>query len=101
MIFQEESYQNCFQKAVELLILINPENPFPNFTAKKSLGFELEDFWKKLVNHVEHSKSSTKIEAALPLLGSLLFQVFIYQKKKFYIFITVIIIIYFNQTTDL
>ena len=77
MIFQEESYQNRFQKEVELLTLIDSEKPFPKLISKKSLGFGLEEFWKKLFNHMEHSKSSTKIETALPLLGSLLSQVFI------------------------
>jgi hypothetical protein len=80
MIFQEEPYQNCFQRAVELLTLIDSKTPFPS---NKSLNFGLEKFWKKLFNYIEHVNSSTKTEATLPLLGSLLSQVFIMQKKTF------------------
>jgi len=83
MIFQEESYQNCFQKAVELLTLIDSEIPFPKLTSNKSLDFGLKEFWKKLFNYMEHDKSSIKTEATLPLLGSLLSQVFIVQKRIF------------------
>ncbi|RIA98284.1 putative death-receptor fusion protein [Glomus cerebriforme] len=75
MIFKEEFYQNCFQKAVELLTLVDSENPFPKLTSHKSLDFGLEEFWKKLFNYMEHAKSSTKTEATLPLLGSLLSQI--------------------------
>ncbi|CAG8542666.1 17838_t:CDS:10 [Funneliformis caledonium] len=75
MIFREESYPNCFRKAIGLLTLIDLEHPFPKLTFKKSLNFGLEEFWKKLFNHLEHSKSSTIIEAILPLLGSLSSQI--------------------------
>ncbi|CAI2171104.1 524_t:CDS:10, partial [Funneliformis geosporum] len=75
MIFREESYPNCFRNAIGLLTLIDLEHPFPKLTSKKSLNFGLEEFWKKLFNHLEHSKSSTIIEAILPLLGSLSSQI--------------------------
>ncbi|EXX78916.1 Trm732p [Rhizophagus irregularis DAOM 197198w] len=75
MIFQEEPYQNCFQRAVELLTLIDSENPFPKLISNNSLDFGLEEFWKKLLNYMEHVESSTKTEAILPLLGSLLSQI--------------------------
>ncbi|GBC02144.1 hypothetical protein RclHR1_04480008 [Rhizophagus clarus] len=75
MIFQEEPYQNCFQKAVELLTLIDSETPFPKLISNNFLDFGLEEFWKKLSSYMERAESSTKTEATLPLLGSLLSQI--------------------------
>ncbi|CAG8671635.1 18895_t:CDS:10 [Gigaspora margarita] len=74
MIFHGEQYPKCFQLIVELLVLINSNYPFPksNLTSsKQSSKFELEEFWKKLVWYMEKSKSSSIIEATLPLLGAL------------------------------
>ncbi|RIB14541.1 putative death-receptor fusion protein [Gigaspora rosea] len=74
MIFHGEQYPKCFQLIVELLVLINSNYPFPksNLTSsQQSSKFELEEFWKKLFWYMEKSKSSSIIEATLPLLGAL------------------------------
>ncbi|RHZ89143.1 hypothetical protein Glove_18g31 [Diversispora epigaea] len=70
MIYEGESNHDCFRLVGELLLLLNPEEPFSNL-----VKFSLEDFWKKLYNYIESSKSLSITESALPLLGSLLSQI--------------------------
>ncbi|CAG8771618.1 32162_t:CDS:2, partial [Racocetra persica] len=75
MIYHEERYPKCIQLIVELLILINPDYPFPKSnlisSQQLSIRLDLEEFCKKLFRYMEKLKSSSIIEATLILLGAL------------------------------
>ncbi|CAG8532225.1 14306_t:CDS:10, partial [Dentiscutata heterogama] len=74
MLYHGEQYLKCFQLVIELLVLINSDYPLPKsnlISSQQSSKFELEEFWKKLFWYMEESKSSSIIEATIPLLGAL------------------------------
>src|SRR5205085_2448060 len=59
MIYEGESNHDCFRLVGDLLLLLNSEEPFSNL-----VEFSLGDFWKKLYNYIESSKSLSITETA-------------------------------------
>ncbi|CAH1762914.1 9894_t:CDS:10, partial [Entrophospora sp. SA101] len=86
IIYEEENDDGLkleyYKKAIRLLGLIDPKNPFPSTSAvpltSSQLNFGIREFWKKLFNYYLNGKKSTKIDSViefiLPILSRLLSQ---------------------------
>ncbi|CAJ0827020.1 9312_t:CDS:10 [Entrophospora sp. SA101] len=87
IIYEEENDDGLkleyYKKAIRLLGLIDPKNPFPSTSAvpltSSQLNFGIREFWKKLFNYYLNGKKSTKIDSViefiLPILSRLLSQI--------------------------
>lgn len=76
--FEGENYQNCYVKAAKLLLTLQPVAPYPASSSK----FTIQQYWYKLVDNIAEKRPLSIKESVLPLLGSLLEQVYLQTNKK-------------------
>lgn len=76
--FEGEDYQNCYVKAAKLLLTLQPVAPYPASSSK----FTIQQYWYKLVDNIAEKRPLSIKESVLPLLGSLLEQVYLQANKK-------------------
>ncbi|CAG8489964.1 6184_t:CDS:10 [Paraglomus occultum] len=73
MICDGEPSMDCLQRAVELLTLLDPEQPIPSASCESDVG--IQDFWRTIVeSYMERMNSLLVTESMLPLLGAVLSQ---------------------------
>lgn len=72
--YDGENNIHCFAAAAKLLICLKNVQPYPQHCQDK---FTIEQYWYKLLEHFYVKKSILVTESVLPLLGSLLAQVYI------------------------
>ncbi|RCH98462.1 hypothetical protein CU097_011572 [Rhizopus azygosporus] len=70
--FEGEDYQNCYVNAAKLLLTLQPVTPYPVSNSK----FTIQQYWHKLVDNIAEKRPLSIKESVLPLLGSLLEQIY-------------------------
>ena len=71
---------DCLQRTVELLILLDPEQPIPPASSERDVG--IHDFWRTIIeSYLERMNSLLVTESMLPLLGAVLSQTWLQESS--------------------